>query len=420
MLNIIAFYGLNQVEQANLFVDINQNQKSIPADYLWDLYTDIYPTEDQRNKFSWLVKELNKKSRFFMDQIYIPSIATRPSKSYNLKINNIGVSLKNKTSQVYKNLLDENIQDYYKILDLYFSLIISRDSLMNDWKRGHEGFLCSNNGVAILCYVLNYFHRYLLLQHMDIKNATIEEICEKLKQYTNTIAITIEKMDLDYLNEQKKSSSESGRKDVAKNIIIKAGELDRLFKELSGETYLNSVKEDKYNELKETFAFNIKENRMDNELFKEAILGTICAFINAGIDGNLYVGVRDNQKIVGIDEELNNFFDGNFDKLKLTFENHLDQSLRTKFYPKDSITIEEYIEDPLVLKINVPQSEEGVAVVRIGQKLKSWYRVDAKKIQLTDIKSDEDLSLYLKNRKNAYDALMREEYTKIQEESKPS
>jgi DGQHR domain-containing protein len=113
MLNVIAFSQLDQVEQANLFVDINQNQKRIPPDYLWDLYTDIYPEDNTLYQISWLVKELNNKSVFFKDRIYIPSISTRESKSYSLKINNIGVSMKNKISNVYKKTLQEDLDRYY-------------------------------------------------------------------------------------------------------------------------------------------------------------------------------------------------------------------------------------------------------------------------------------------------------------------
>lgn len=419
MLNVIAFSELDQVEQANLFVDINQNQKSIPADYLWDLYTDIYPPKDSRHKLAWLVKELNKNSTFFKDQVYIPSTSIKSEKSYSLKINNIGVSFKNKVSQVYKKLIDEDIKKYYNILDLYFSTLIDTSTLLEDWEKGDGGFLCSNNGVGILCYILNNFHKYLVEKGRSTKDITPKQLGEDLIKFSNSIAKAIEEIGLEVLNDRKKNSSESGRKEVANEILMKAGEFDDAFKKMSAEVFLTNKEEDLRTEFKETLLYNIKDDRRDNDLFEESILGTICAFINRGVEGELYIGVRDeDRKLIGIDNELDQIFDGSYDKLKLFLSAQITDKLKTKNYPTNQIEFEKYTEDPLVLLIKVPSSEEGVCTVKTGKVLRSWFKEDAKKILLNSVKGEENKKLYLKNRLNSYNSLMAEEYSNLQEPKK--
>jgi DGQHR domain-containing protein len=416
MLNIIAFSEMDQIEQANLFVDINQNQKSIPADYLWDLYTDIYPEDDSRHKLAWLVKELNKSSNFFENQVYIPSTSIKTEKSYNLKINNIGVSFKNKISQVYKKLIEEDINNYYDILDLYFSTLIESNALLEDWEKGDSGFLCSNNGVGILSYILNNFHKYLVIKGRSTKIISKNQREQDLINFSTSIAKAIEEIGLEVLNEKKKNSSESGRKEVANDILMKAGEFDDAFKKMARSVFLTNKEEDLKTEFKETLIYNIKDDRRDNDLFEEAILGSICAFINRGIEGELYIGVRDeDKKLIGIDNELDQIFDGSFDKLKLFLSDQITDKLKTRNYPTNQIELKKYLEDPLVLLIKIPFIEGGVCTVKTGKTLRSWFKEDAKKILLSSVKGEENLKLYLKNRLNSYNSLMAEEYTNLQE-----
>ncbi len=412
MLNVIAFSQLSQAEQANLFVEINQNQKSIQPDYLWDLYTDIYPETDDKYKLARLVKDLNRKSVFFKDQIYIPSISLKDAKSYSLKINNIGVSFKSKVTKVYKLLLDKDIDKYYKFLDIYFGSLIETEKIKEDWEMGDKGFICSNNGVAILSYILNKFYQYLLIKRRDLKHLSQSELKGDLINFTDTISEALLSYGIDRLVEEKKDSSESGRREIAEDIILKAGELNESFKELASDSFISKIEEDLTHEFKETFAYNIKEDNADPNLFEDAILGTICAYINKGVEGHIYVGIRDNKMITGIDTEYEDYFDGNFDKLQQFFQSKLHDHILVKGYSLDDVILQKFKDSPLVLEIIVPATDIGVCAVRSKNRLKSWYKLNAKKIRLDGEKEDQ-LKLYLKDKLDSYNSLFREGYQMI-------
>lgn len=77
-LPIVAFMEEDVSFEANLFVEINKNQKSIASNLLWDLYEDLYEGSDDENELemwaiSKLAKELNsRKSSPFCGYIDIP------------------------------------------------------------------------------------------------------------------------------------------------------------------------------------------------------------------------------------------------------------------------------------------------------------------------------------------------------------
>ena len=86
-LPVIAFVNLDDENEkrgsqesleAKIFVDINKNQTSIPANLLWDLYEDLYPeSKDDKEQLlyaiSMIAKKLNDDSQSpFKGRIEIP------------------------------------------------------------------------------------------------------------------------------------------------------------------------------------------------------------------------------------------------------------------------------------------------------------------------------------------------------------
>ena len=56
MVPVLAFENIGQIEQTNLFVDINEQQTSVPKNLLWDIYSDIYcDSSDDKQKFLYQV-----------------------------------------------------------------------------------------------------------------------------------------------------------------------------------------------------------------------------------------------------------------------------------------------------------------------------------------------------------------------------
>ncbi|GAG63163.1 unnamed protein product, partial [marine sediment metagenome] len=75
---VLAFKGMGEIEQANLFVEINQEQKRVAKNLLWDLYSDIYlDSSDEKQKLDYQIAETAKKmeaSGPLKGYIDIPSI----------------------------------------------------------------------------------------------------------------------------------------------------------------------------------------------------------------------------------------------------------------------------------------------------------------------------------------------------------
>jgi len=409
-LNVIAFSQLDQSQQANLFVEINQNQKSIAPDYLWDLYTDIYPENDEKYKFSSLVKKLGKSSKFFKNTIYIPSVAFKSSEQYSLTINNVARVLKGKVTKIYKDFLKKDIEQFYNIVEQYFCALIQDEQLRSDWALGGNGFTCSNNGFGALCEVLNRFIDFLQEKRVSLLNLPQITLRKYLDEYAGYISKAINEISFGVLLEKKKASSYAGRTKIADDILIAAGHYDENIKALTVDMLFSRIVEDRNNEFKETLAYNLKEKKADNSLFIEAILGTISAFINAGVTGSIFVGVNDKGFPVGINNEYSNTFNNNWDKLKLYFDDAIKDRVFTKGYNKALIEMIRIKTNPLVIKIQVPVSKMGVCVIKTDkQKLNGWFKLDAKK-EIIEGLAEENQALYLGDRINDYNALVASTY----------
>ncbi|MFB6187625.1 MAG: DGQHR domain-containing protein, partial [Halobacteriaceae archaeon] len=97
---ITAFAGndLDLEEQARVFVDINENQKSVDPNLIWDLHGEIR-SETKQGMISRIVKELNSDG-VLQHKIFIPSHGI--SKHGKIKMNTLCGAISR------KNLIDEN------------------------------------------------------------------------------------------------------------------------------------------------------------------------------------------------------------------------------------------------------------------------------------------------------------------------
>ena len=111
---------------------------------------------------------------------------------------------------------------------------------------------------------------------------------------------------------------------------------------------LTSKAEGKTLEFKETFSLDVNKGTKEKYIEKSA-LKTICAFMNSE-GGDLLIGIRDDGKIVGIDEEVKKFYK-NEDKYLLNFKNHLKSKVGEGFYPLIDYKLIE-VEGKHVLRVN--------------------------------------------------------------------
>jgi DGQHR domain-containing protein len=350
-LSVIAFEKMLVNQQAKLYVDINENQKKIDRVDIWDLYTQLEEEDSPNYVYSWVIKELNKKNKYLKEKIYIPSISNYPKKQYPININNFGTALK-RCRNLIKELivgegsnLDKN--KLFELLNYYFDLFYEIDG-----KSFHErsSFYYSNNGIAVLLYLLNHFYDYLKEKKIDwsVKKYT-DRLKNHIYDFSLSIIKTINSIHINDLENYLKQSSESGRQQIKNEILEKVSKNNNVFKFILNK-YIK-LQETQEIEFKETLIFDIKSNKLNEQMFYENVLGTICSFINSEIEGKLYIGITDEGLKKGINYELNNYFGGKKDKVIRFIQDKIKEKMMFKDYQIDQIKIREYLDEPFILVI---------------------------------------------------------------------
>ncbi|WP_347275278.1 RNA-binding domain-containing protein [Candidatus Kuenenia sp.] len=106
--------------------------------------------------------------------------------------------------------------------------------------------------------------------------------------------------------------------------------------------------ESKTLEFKETFSLDVKKGTKEKYIEK-SVLKTIGAFLNSA-GGELLIGVNDDGKVLGIDEEIAKFYK-NDDKFMLNFKNHIKSKIGEGFYPLIDYKLIE-VDGKKVLRVN--------------------------------------------------------------------
>jgi len=221
---VIAYQDIEKKEQAKDFIDINQKQKSVDPNTLWDLLSQVDPFSLQ-GAITKIVKELNKEG-FFRGKILIPGKALHHKRStYPLKLANICNSLYDRKlldyrlrDNLYKPTPEVTDSNHYPdsiikypvtVLDQYFSLLWDIAEEIVDWRKG---FILHNNGFNIFLRVLAEILKYQK-GNWDKQKAR-ELIEEPLKHYFEE--------EFEKLKEIRVfTSSEAGRAKVALEIIYR-------------------------------------------------------------------------------------------------------------------------------------------------------------------------------------------------------
>jgi len=167
---ILAFENITQRDQANMFVEINKKQKKVPADLLWDLYSDLYrDSEDSKQKFLFQIAEIAKKlekSSPLKNMIDIPSIPKR--RSTKLSLTTICSTLEKFLPWTHiKHPTDEEKTPEYvsNIITCYYEVL--KELWPEDWNKGNNGVLLTNNGFGVFIMI---FHD--IINHLAYKEKT--------------------------------------------------------------------------------------------------------------------------------------------------------------------------------------------------------------------------------------------------------
>jgi DGQHR domain-containing protein len=183
---VLAFENLKELEQANLFVEINVKQTSVEKYLLWDLYSDIYQNStDEKQKFLYQVAETGKNMEVsgpLKGCIDIPSIsANRPVKlSFTTVCETIH---KYSPWKHLKHPTDETKtpENAARLINSYFKVL--KSLWIKDWAKGNDGVLLTNNGFGVFMMlfqdIVNHiaYKQEILLQEQKAKQ--FEELLRK-------------------------------------------------------------------------------------------------------------------------------------------------------------------------------------------------------------------------------------------------
>lgn len=217
---VLACESMEQKDQANLFVDINEKQKKVPPDLLWDLYSDIYrDSSDEKQKFLYEITETAKKmegSGPLKGCIDIPSIPAyrRPAK---LTLTTVCSTLQKYSPWKHlKHPTDETKtpENAARIINSYFEVL--KSLWPEDWAKRNKGVLLTNNGFGVFMMIFHDIVNHIVYKQKEslLKNSKTKEFKELLRETYLTPVIEFLKTDEKI---QKDIRSKTGRGPQSEN-----------------------------------------------------------------------------------------------------------------------------------------------------------------------------------------------------------
>ncbi len=162
---VTAFVNMNELDQARLFLKINQEQKSVDPNLLWDLHGQLSPEKDL-GTISNLVKELHtSKGSPLRGRIWVPKEAFRKGHR-DLRLSNIckGIydrqlvreepRLVGKDFNLWTGDPSTTKRRASRVIRGCLTAISNNPSLKDDWDKGRKGFFRSNNGINVLFRII--------------------------------------------------------------------------------------------------------------------------------------------------------------------------------------------------------------------------------------------------------------------------
>lgn len=178
-LPVIAFENLGASEQANMFVDINSQQKKVPTNLLIELYSDLlWDSEKWDEKLlalsSTLINELGKdlgsplKDKIVFSGKKRSGTVPITTTTLNLIMKKTCIlgSVRKGTNHLtpgplYETDMHPSLLRAKKVIISYLNVF--KERMPEHWEigAGTGGYLCTNNGITALIIVLNNIMDYL-------------------------------------------------------------------------------------------------------------------------------------------------------------------------------------------------------------------------------------------------------------------
>jgi len=217
---VIAFVNLEQAEQVKMFMDINENQKSVPKILRNTLIKDLYLESKNKNEVRIALSLMVADK--LGDQKRSP-LYNRVLIGENKKTDTTSITLENLRIAILKNSdfitkytktntplklgsfdFDDTTRSVNSLVDfLVRSLSYIRDFNEEEWNKGtKEGFLATNNTIMALIYLLNDFVNLIGLK---ATTSNLDTINKGIEPYLLELCQVISDLTIDKKNEYKKT-----------------------------------------------------------------------------------------------------------------------------------------------------------------------------------------------------------------------
>lgn len=183
---VVAFSNLPEDKQAEFFLTINKEQRPVDPNLLWDLEATVHPNTPA-GIIANAVRNLEKDGAL-EGLVSYPLLGSR-GQGRPLKLANVCDSIQARglvepqTEHMTRSMrnplyapssrrrlekLEDGLSEFFKALSEVFH---------DDWERGKNGFVCTNNGMAVL---LRVFERYLVFRPKRPRQTHIVEVLKPL------------------------------------------------------------------------------------------------------------------------------------------------------------------------------------------------------------------------------------------------
>lgn len=230
---IIAFVNLDQGEQVKMFMDINENQKSVPKILRNTLIKDLYLESKDKNEVR-IAQSLIVADR--LGDIKKSPLFNRVLIGENKKTDLTSITLENLRIAIYKNsdffssfgknniLVKTGTFDFDNVdlttnalTDfLIQSLDVIREYNQEEWNKGSkDGFLAANNTVMAIIYLINDFINII---DINPKLHSVKEVVEKTMPFLLSLCQVISDLSPEKKTEFKKAYGAGGPNVIYKEL----------------------------------------------------------------------------------------------------------------------------------------------------------------------------------------------------------
>ena len=386
--------SLQRKDQQMLFKNINENQKALTSNHIWELNEDTLESGHKKQVISKFFNQfLNEEDLNFalFGKVKMGNTIHRRGKGeIKLSYTNIGSTMSTYVKEgrqdpaLFQYLLNlfhsapDQEQQFFKISELlngYFKVL--KNNCEDDWNVNSQGIIFTGSTFQALMWIFReILHEWDSDNTLSEKLRNLNNIHEHFEYYLKPICDFINEFETPpQKTEWKKQSLGSGGPKVAANLLVK--EIQSRKPELNGfaadlltetiyspeYTFINEILTNKDEVIdieakSEIFVRNLAPTQQ-NKLAKEEILAHIGAMHHT-LGGFLIVGLDpDNYSVIGCDEELSSH--QGFGRWKDKVYGFIMQCSENRI--EVEIT-KEVIEDKTVVIIQVPMiSDEDLEAI---------------------------------------------------------